>query len=210
MAEKVLTRTLFSTSNCKVMSYLHMPYETYYVSSITGRINVSLNAHPMLFITYEDSEFSKGRSFTMTPKNRVRVMKFFNKVKDWYEDPNMSNMFYFTEDDKLLFNHDYDNLEASVFSGKKFNQTMKASPAVITNDDGENVEAVALTINTSESTAYIQWSDYESLVDILSRFDFDRESEYLCMLYEMCRQEKQFKTNEQARIERQLNAFPPK
>jgi hypothetical protein len=87
---------------------------------------------------------------------------------------------------------------------------MKASPAVITNDDGETVEAVALTINTSESTAYIQWSDYESLVDILSRFDFDRESEYLCMLYEMCRQEKQFKTNEQVRIERQLNAFPPK
>jgi hypothetical protein len=164
----------------------------------------------MIFITYEDSEFSKGRSFTMTPKNRVRVMKFFNKVKDWYEDPNMSNMFYFTEDDKLLFNHDYDNLEASVFSGKKFNQTMKASPAVITNDDGETVEAVALTINTSESTAYIPWSDYESLVDILSRFDFDRESEYLCMLYEMCRQEKQFKTNEQVRIERQLNAFPPK
>jgi len=138
-----------------------------------------LNMYPFLYIT---ARASKGlgntadRKFRLSQRDLPLVLRFFQRVEGWFNDPKLKDLFVLSENDELLFNHSYgmlyETLKLEVPSGVS---TMKAIPDVIVRNDKSYAEGIRLMINKNENVASLTYDELYILYKTLEKFDFSSE-----------------------------------
>jgi hypothetical protein len=171
----------------------------------TDSVNLSVLINPCLIINYTGNsatEFNSKR-YTMTTKNRRVTQRFFSSVLEWFESPDMQDLFYYTQDGNLEFNYDYKELQAMTANTKQNEYVLSARPTIVENNLGRS-EGIALCINMTENQCYLTWSEFEILADIVLNFDFDLEGILLMNSFKLGCQLKRVVTTEQERINKKL------
>jgi hypothetical protein len=109
-----------------------------------------LPARPGLYFNFNSKNSRERFVFKITPQNHYKTLKFFNKIIGWFQDTNMKDLFLTDNDNKLVFNYDYKDLNASVVSSFSDNHMMRAMPDII-EYDGQQYEGIKLYIDKLES-----------------------------------------------------------
>lgn len=217
MKDYHLNRLLFSTNDLEVKSFIVLPRLVNTSSSGNADIvNLSVVANPVLIIKTKKAFNTKGTpnekgfktSYTMNIRNHHMTRRFFAKVLNWFENPNMQDLFYVTDTGELEFNYDYRELKATIPLTKYSESAMEARPTII-NNYGNREEGVALCINSDENECLLPWRDFEALADIVLSFDFVGEAVLLTNAFKLSCELQRVSTPEQERMERRLSVKNP-
>ena len=202
----MLTRTLFSSKNFRIKSFMTLP-EVYLANRV-----VTISTFPVVFMEYvipitsenRYAEKPKDTRFKINTRNHYRVTKFFRQILNWFEYDQFRDLFIVDEHDgRLIVNMDFRNLTAKVEGNRLDGQAMLAVPAVITTDSVQS-EGCALMINRTNYTITLTDQDIESVYGILKSFSFQQEVSMLLQLTSM----KELRTSEPSRYGR--NSDTPK
>ena len=218
MKDYHLSRTLFTTADLEVRSYIVLPrlINTSNPEKMDV-INLSVVANPCLIIKNTKNSFNnKGAStekgyrnfYTMNIRNHHMTRRFFARVLNWFENPNMQDLFYVTDIGELEFNYDYKDLKASVPLTKYTESALEARPTILTKY-GNREEGVAFCINSTENECILSWREFEAFADIVMSFDFISEALLLMNSFKLSCELQRVSTPEQERIERRLSAKNP-
>lgn len=170
-----ISQKLFSTDRMNMSAFMYLP------SAYLAYTNAySLRMSPIITIRWtapvnapEELRFAKDGMYKITPRNIYRTIKFFNSIVKWFYDEDMKDLFVQGENGKLLFNPDYSKLCVSTKPDPFSDSVMKATPAVIRYETGQEYEGIYLYINKNEFIIPLILSDIEDILGILSTFSFE-------------------------------------
>ena len=115
----------------------------------------------------------KNNFFKITPRNLYRTIKFFDEIVKWFYDKDLTDLFLQGDDNKLVFNADYQHIKARTKPDKHNQTAMRAIPAVISSDDGKIYEGIYLYINKMENVVPLTLSEVEDILGLLAKFSFE-------------------------------------
>ena len=187
MIEFKCSRSLFYTNNLDVRSFMPAPM---LVHNGTSRedLNFSVVSNVYLIFKYTtgnrfDTSYDQSRKYTMSVNNFRKTRRCFATAVRWFEDPSYGNLFYYAgEDERLELNIEMKDVNAVATLSKRNNYAMEIRPVVIEDNMGRR-EGVALSINRTENTVFLDWEDFIVLADIVLSFDFRDEALLLLNSY---------------------------
>lgn len=172
MKEIKWRRSVYMSSKISIDSFIYIPIMTY-IGDINDNSFV-LPARPGLYFNFNSKNSRERFVFKITPQNHYKTLKFFNKIIGWFQDTNMKDLFLTDNDNKLVFNYDYKDLNASVVSSFSDNHMMRAMPDII-EYDGQQYEGIKLYIDKLESMVLLTYDEVETIFGIIKEFDFQSE-----------------------------------
>lgn len=176
MANEIsISQKLFSTDRMNMSAFMYLP--SAYTPSPN---NYSLRMSPIILLRWtapvnapDDLKYAKEGMYKITPRNIYRTIKFFNSIVKWFYDEDMKDLFVQGDTGKLLFNPDYAKLGVVTKPDPFSENIMKATPAVIRYETGQEYEGIYLYINKNEFLIPLTLSDVEDILGILSTFSFE-------------------------------------
>lgn len=175
MAEITLSKSLYNGFRISIDLFTYLPRVDY----VKGyEHNLLIHAHPILMIKYVPPKSlqnidRKNNFFKITPRNLYRTIKFFDEIVKWFYDKDLADLFLQGDDNKLVFNADYQHIKARTKPDKHNQTAMRAIPAVISSDDGKTYEGIYLYINKMENVVPLTLSEVEDILGLLAKFSFE-------------------------------------
>lgn len=166
-----LKRTLYKNDRIIIEFFMYLPRCTRIKNTVTLEYNPVVNIRYLSPV--ETSNF-KSTMYTVTPRNLYRVFSFFNHVLSWFVDTSMPDLYVRGDDDKLIFNGDYKDLQKKTKKRYSENQIMKAIPAVVTLYDVD-YEGIILSINNETNTFPLSILELEDIFLLFKSFSFSEE-----------------------------------
>lgn len=159
---------------------------------IRSKNKFSISPSGVLFLSYtpdKSEEISvnyKDTYYLITVRNLYRTVVFFNQIVDWFYDRDLQDLFLRGEQNELIFNSDYNHLNAKVnYRTKSNNYELSAVPDVIrdtfTNNDYEGARII---INSPLYSIPMKRTEIEAILGALTNFSFESKiSEMLQAFY---------------------------
>ena len=183
-----LTRSLFTSRNLEVVSFLPTPTLLYQPTQ-TNRddLNLSVVVNLSLIIRYTSGnsdryDLDRSKRFVMSYRNWSATRKCFSSALKWFEDEAYNDIFYYTANGNLEFNLDRQGTRSVVELSKTSQYAMEIRPTVIENNLGRH-EGISITINHKENTAFLDWQEFVLLADMVLNFNFESEALLLMQSY---------------------------
>ena len=180
-----LSQKLFSTDRLLMSAFMYLP-SAYLQYTNSYNIRVS----PILSFKYvgpqstpNDVNYMKDTIYKVTPRNIYRTIKFFNSIVKWFYDENLKDLFLQGENNKLIFNTEYTKLSMVTKPDPFSNSVMKATPAVIRFETGQEYEGIYLYINRNDFVIPLVLSDVEDILSILSNFSFENAASTMLLSF---------------------------
>jgi len=171
-----ISRNIYSKRSMRIETFMYLPSVSCYKKYNSDAYNVLCNA--TLNIRYAPSDRTsilQSDSFRVTIKNHFSVLKFFNNILGWFNDPKMEDLFLQDKDGTLLFNYDYKELREVVSGGYLANNVMKAIPTVIEIEQGKFVEGIILFVNLEANAIRLTYAEIEEIFNVIQCFNFNTE-----------------------------------
>src|SRR5574343_153392 len=158
-----------------------------YLTSFNPRLYFSLNDRYV-----SGNSFDPKNSYAIYPWSLYRVIRFFNEVLEWFYDDNKKDLFLLDEENHLIFNADYRNLNKILDISYRSSSIgiLKAIPTVGTRElSTEFCEGIYLYVNQSVNRVFLSKEEISNLLDILTSFSFYNEALINLEIIRYCKEE---------------------
>lgn len=169
-------RNLYRSGKLSIDFFMFMP------QVLSQNNSYTINVNPIVTFRYTNPNIMKDdkvsfidNSYKMTPKNQFKLIRFFNNIIDWFYDDKLKDLFLIDKNDELVFNADYNHINAIISKNKFETGTMKAMPSIVI-VEGERYEGIYLYINRLDNMIMLTKDEVESISQLIKNFNFLSEA----------------------------------
>ena len=198
MKDIALNHTLFKNNRIHVSSFMGLPKGMWSNSNKTG---IYLDIYPMIFIRCqqnsmisEEYDFKKAQ-YKVDVKNQYSIIKFFNKIVDWFYGDQYDSLFVVDENQRIVVNADFKSLHLNTKRIDLSNQVLKAVPAIV-ELGGVTYEGIQLYINEFKYCVPLTYQEVNQIFNIIKTFSFYEEASSLLQAYQILKSENRITNRE--------------
>ena len=170
-----IKRNLYKGNRLSIDFFMYTPQALFNQNSYT------INVNPIVTFRYTNPNIMKDdkvsytdNSYKMTPKNQHKLIRFFNTIIDWFYDEKLKDLFLINENEELVFNSDYNHINAVLTKNKFETGVLKAMPSVIMIEN-ERYEGIYLYINKLDNIIMLTRDELEAIAQMIKNFNFTLE-----------------------------------
>ena len=170
--EYTASRSLFSYKDLSLSSYIRLPK----VTLKNRNLNIQ-GCYASLYLRINKIKKEMNPSYQITLDNCYDIVNWINDGLLMIYGDKYPDLFYRGNNDEILFNIEYKDVHIDTYREKSTDPVMRLYPNLIRADEWKQPEiGFILMINRVENSYNVPLSAMRKLLNILSRFSFQEET----------------------------------